>query len=327
MNISRRIVLIGTGSVGSSYAFALVNQKLCNELVLIDVNKNKASADAADIQDGIPSFDTNINVWNGDYEDCKNADIVCICAGIPQKPGQSRLELINTNVEIAKNITESVIDSGFNGIFLVASNPVDIISYAVWKYSGFSKEKIIGSGTTLDTARLRYQLSREFKVAPQDISANILGEHGDSEFVSWSTMSVAGMDLEKIKENYNLTALDMEKIYLNTKNAAYNIIEAKGATYYGIAMALSRITKAILFDEHILLTTSTLLDGEYDQYNVFAGIPCIIGKEGILDTIPENISDDEIDKFNHSVSVLKENNPLISNNESDYNVNNKISMA
>ncbi|GAA0220636.1 L-lactate dehydrogenase [Metaclostridioides mangenotii] len=311
MHVSRRVVLIGTGSVGSSYAFALVNQKLCNELVLIDVNEKKAAADAADLQDGIPSFYTNIHIKKGDYKDCEKADIVCICAGVPQKPGQSRLDLINTNINIAKKITENVIANGFDGIFLIASNPVDIISYAVWKYSGFSRGKVIGSGTTLDTARLRCQLSKKFQVSPQDISANILGEHGDSEFVPWSTVNVAGMKLDKIKSSFNLTDTDMEKIYLQTKNAAYKIIEAKGATYYGIAMALARITKAIVFDEHALLTTSTLLEGEYGYYDVFAGIPCIIGNEGILGTVPEDLTSSELDQFAYSISVLEQNNPLI----------------
>jgi L-lactate dehydrogenase len=311
MHVSRRVVLIGTGSVGSSYAFALVNQKLCNELVLIDVNEKKAAADAADLQDGIPSFYTNIHIKKGDYKYCEKADIVCICAGVPQKPGQSRLDLINTNINIAKKITENVIANGFDGIFLIASNPVDIISYAVWKYSGFSRGKVIGSGTTLDTARLRCQLSKKFQVAPQDISANILGEHGDSEFVPWSTVNVAGMKLDKIKSSFNLTDADMEKIYHQTKNAAYKIIEAKGATYYGIAMALARITKAIMFDEHALLTTSTLLEGEYGYYDVFAGIPCIIGNEGILDTMPEDLTASELDQFAYSISVLEQNNSLI----------------
>lgn len=311
MHVSRRVVLIGTGSVGSSYAFALVNQNLCNELVLIDVNEKKSAADAADIQDGMPSFYTNIRVWKGDYKDCEKADIVCICAGIPQKPGQSRLELINTNINIAKKITENVVANGFNGIFLIASNPVDIISYAVWKYSGFSKGKVIGSGTTLDTARLRYQLSKEFQVAPQNISANILGEHGDSEFVPWSTVNVAGMKLDKIKSSFKLTDTDLENIYLQTKNAAYKIIEAKGATYYGIAMALARITKAIMSDEHVVLTTSTLLEGEYGHHDVFAGIPCVIGNEGILDTMPEDLTTSELKQFAYSISVLEDNNPLI----------------
>lgn len=308
--VNKRIVLIGTGSVGSSYAFSIVNQNICDELVLIDVNKDKVMADVSDIQDGLPNFFTNVDVWSGTYKDCCEADIVCICAGVPQKVGQTRLDLINTNIDIARKITEEVIDSGFNGIFLIASNPVDIISYAVWKYSGFSKEKVIGSGTTLDTARLRYQLSRRLDLAPQDVTANVFGEHGDSEFVPWSTVKIAGMNLNDVKERLKVTDYELEQIYEHTRDAAYKIIQAKGATYYGIAMALTRISKAILKDEHIVLTTSTLLEGEYGQKDVFAGIPCVIGREGILETVTPTLSASELRKFTKSIQILRKCNPL-----------------
>ncbi|WP_379945767.1 L-lactate dehydrogenase [Enterococcus devriesei] len=308
--MSRRIVLIGTGSVGSSYAFSVVNQNICDELVLIDLNKEKVMADVSDIQDGLPNFFTNVDIWQGDYKDCCEADIVCICAGVPQKVGQTRLDLISTNIEIARKITEEVIESGFKGIFLIASNPVDIISYAVWKYSGFPKEKVIGSGTTLDTARLRYQLSRRLDLSPQDIVANVFGEHGDSEFVPWSTIKIAGMNLNEIKDRLKITDYELEQIYKHTRDAAYKIIQAKGATYYGIAMALSRISKAILNDEHAVLTTSTLLEGEYGQVDAFAGIPCVIGREGILETVTPSLSPSELRKFTKSIQVLRKSNPL-----------------
>ncbi|MGK0605192.1 L-lactate dehydrogenase [Enterococcus gilvus] len=307
---SKRIVLIGTGSVGSSYVFSVVNQNLCDELVLIDVNAAKVAADASDIQDGLPNFSTNVEVWHGEYSDCYDADIVCICAGIPQKVGETRLDLINTNIGIAKKITEQVLASGFNGIFLIASNPVDIISYAVWKYSGFPKERVIGSGTTLDTARLKYQLSRRLEVSPQDIFANVLGEHGDSEFVPWSTVRIGGVDIKTVQEKMEITETELEEIFTHTRDAAYKIIQAKGATYYGIAMALSRITKAILKDEHVVLTTSTMLEGEYGQYDVFAGIPCIVGREGILETVLPRLTEGELNQFAHSTDVLRENNPI-----------------
>ncbi|MGY3765383.1 L-lactate dehydrogenase [Vagococcus vulneris] len=308
---TKKVVLIGTGSVGSSFAFAMVNQNLCDELVLIDVNKEKAAADVHDMQDGLPNFTTNITISHGDYSDCHNADIVCICAGIPQKVGQTRLDLIKTNIGIAKNITESVVDSGFNGIFLIASNPVDIISYAVWHYSGFPKEKVIGSGTTLDTARLRYQLSCKFNVAPQDITADVFGEHGDSEFVPWSLAKIGSTPLSVYQNKLNITEDDLNQIFENTRDAAYKIIQAKGATYYGIAMALSRICRAILKDERAILTTSTLLKGEYGQNNVYAGIPCVVGKAGIINVLEPQLTQDELEKFKHSSNVLKENNPLL----------------
>ncbi|MGG5314805.1 L-lactate dehydrogenase [Enterococcus sp. AZ072] len=310
MAANKRIILIGTGSVGASYAFSVVNQNICDELVLIDLNEAKVNADVADIQDGLPNFSTNVDVWRGSYSDCKNADIVCICAGVPQKVGQTRLDLINTNIKIAQKITEEVIQSGFEGIFLIASNPVDIISYAVWKYSNFPKNRVIGSGTTLDTARLRYQLSRRLDLAPQDILANVFGEHGDSEFVPWSTVKIAGLNLSDVRERLEISNEELEGIYKRTRDAAYKIIQAKGATYYGIAMALSRISKAILKDEHAVLTTSTLLEGEYGQEDVFAGVPCVIGRKGVLETITPNLTPDELNQFAHSAEVLRQNNPL-----------------
>ncbi|MEO1769554.1 L-lactate dehydrogenase [Candidatus Enterococcus ferrettii] len=310
MAANKRIILIGTGSVGASYAFSVVNQNICDELVLIDLNEAKVNADVADIQDGLPNFSTNVDVWRGSYSDCKNADIVCICAGVPQKVGQTRLDLINTNIKIAQKITEEVIQSGFDGIFLIASNPVDIISYAVWKYSNFPKKRVIGSGTTLDTARLRYQLSRRLDLAPQDILANVFGEHGDSEFVPWSTVKIAGLNLSDVRERLEISNEELEGIYKRTRDAAYKIIQAKGATYYGIAMALSRISKAILKDEHAVLTTSTLLEGEYGQEDVFAGVPCVIGRRGVLETITPNLTPDELNQFAHSADVLRQNNPL-----------------
>ena len=278
--------------------------------MLIDLNEAKVNADVADIQDGLPNFSTNVDVWRGSYSDCKNADIVCICAGVPQKVGQTRLDLINTNIKIAQKITEEVIQSGFDGIFLIASNPVDIISYAVWKYSNFPKNRVIGSGTTLDTARLRYQLSRRLDLAPQDILANVFGEHGDSEFVPWSTVKIAGLNLSDVRERLEISNEELEGIYKRTRDAAYKIIQAKGATYYGIAMALSRISKAILKDEHAVLTTSTLLEGEYGQEDVFAGVPCVIGRRGVLETITPNLTPDELNQFAHSAEVLRQNNPL-----------------
>jgi len=310
MTANKKIVLIGTGSVGASYAFSVVNQNLCDELVMIDVNEAKVKADVADIQDGLPNFSTNVDVWQGSYFDCKDADIVCICAGVPQKVGQTRLELIDTNIQIAQYITEKVVQSGFTGIFIVASNPVDIVSYAVWKYSGFSKSRVIGSGTTLDTARLRYQLSRRLDLAPQDILANVFGEHGDSEFVPWSTVKIAGLNLLDVRERLQVTNEELEEIYEHTRDAAYQIIRAKGATYYGIAMALARITKAILKDEHAVLTTSTLLQGEYGQKDVFTSIPCVIGRNGVLETITPALTVNEINQFAYSTDILRKSNPL-----------------
>ena len=306
----KKVVLIGAGSVGASYAFSVLNQNICDELVLIDINVEKAWADVSDMQDGMPCFFSNVNVVFGDYKDCKDADLLCICAGIAQKLGQSRLALIETNVKIAQSITKQAVDNGFNGIFLVASNPVDIVTYAVWKTSGFPKEKVIGSGTTLDTARLEYQLGEKLNVSPKMIEANVMGEHGDSQFVAWSTAHVGPISLlEYIKGT--LTREDLDKLHQKTKTAAYRIIEAKGATYYGIALALAKITSAILKDEKIALNVSTYLDGEYGLKDVYCGVPCLIGKEGVYRILERRLTPEEMEKFKNSVRVLRENNPLI----------------
>lgn len=311
MQNSRKIVLIGTGSVGASFAFAALNQDICDELVMIDLNEAKVLADANDMQDGLANFKSRVKVSKGDYSDCKDADIVVICAGIGQKPGQTRLELIETNVKISKSLTQQVVASGFDGIFLVASNPVDILSYTVWKESGFHKSRVIGSGTSLDTARLRYQLSEQFDISPRNINACVFGEHGDSEFVAWSIANVAGVPLKDILGKNSITQEGLESIYEKTRDAAYRIIEAKGATYYGVAMALTRICKAILQDEQELLMLSTYLEGEYGQEDVYISVPCIVGSSGITTVLTPELTEEEMIKFDNSVRILKENNPLI----------------
>lgn len=317
MKSTKRIVLIGTGAVGASFAFAALNQVICDELVMIDVNEDKVAADANDMQDGLANFKSRVKVWHGNYDDCREADIVVICAGIAQKPGQTRLDLIQTNLKITKTITDAVVASGFAGIFLIASNPVDILSYAVWKYSGFPKERVIGSGTSLDTARLRYQLSQRFNISPRAINACVFGEHGDSEFVAWSIAKVAGVPLTELGGENQVTKEELEAMYESTRDAAYKIIQAKGATYYGVAMALTRICKGILSDEQELLMLSTLLEGEFGNEDVFISVPCILGKTGITSILTPKLSEEEQLKFNHSVQVLKDNNPLINVTEID----------
>lgn len=305
-NQINRVVLIGTGAVGSSYAFSLINQNLCDELVLIDVNTKKAKGDAADLVHGVPSGKGFTKVFAGSYEDCRDADIVCICAGIGQKPGQTRLDLIDTNINIFKTIVESVVAAGFDGIFLVATNPVDILTYATWKFSGFPKHRIIGSGTTLDTARLRHHLSRYFNISPKNIHANIIGEHGDSEIAAWSSATIAGTPILDLVDGDKFKTSDLEDIYVQTRDAAYEIIDAKGATFYGIAMALTRITEAILSDTNQVLTVSAPLDGEYGFDDVYAGVPAVINREGIARVLVQPLNEEEKVKFEKSINTLKE---------------------
>lgn len=301
-----RVALIGTGAVGSSYVFALFNQGIAEEIVLIDLNRKKAEGDAMDLNHGLPFSPARTKIWSGDYSDCKDADIVVICAGAAQKPGETRLDLVEKNTKIFKGIVSEVMDSGFSGIFLVATNPVDILTYAVWKFSGMPKERVIGSGTILDTARFRFLLGEYFDVDTRNVHAYIIGEHGDTELPVWSGVNVATRPISEIinsSEKYSWE--DLDKLFLNVRDAAYHIIDRKGATYYGIAMGLVRLTKAILHNENSVLTISALLEGEYGQNDIYIGVPAVVNRSGIREVIQVSLSDEEKDKFNHSVSVLK----------------------
>ncbi|OCA86392.1 L-lactate dehydrogenase [Pradoshia sp. D12] len=308
-----RVVLVGTGFVGSSYAFAMLNQGIAEEFVLIDLNKDKAEGDAMDLNHGTPFAPNRTKIWFGDYSDCKDADIIVLTAGANQKPGETRLDLVEKNMKIFKSIVGEIMANGFNGIFLVAANPVDILTYATWKFSGLPKHRVLGSGTILDTARFRFMLSDYFEVDPRNVHAYIIGEHGDTELPVWSHANVGGKNMnELIKDKPNHSMEDLDKIFINVRDAAYEIINRKGATFYGIAMGLVRITKAILQNENSILTVSTFLDGEYGQEDVYVGVPAIVNREGISDILELKLSDDEQEKFSHSVKVLKETmNPIL----------------
>jgi L-lactate dehydrogenase len=301
-----RVALIGTGFVGSSYAFAMLNQGITEELVLIDLNKEKAEGDAMDLNHGLPFAPSRTKIWYGSYADCGEADLVVITAGANQKPGETRLDLVEKNTRIFKAIVEEIMASGFDGIFLVATNPVDILTYAVWKFSGLPKERVIGSGTILDTARFRYLLGDYFDVDTRNVHAYIIGEHGDTELPVWSHADIAGTsisDWTKNKEGYNKE--DLNQIFLNVRDAAYHIIERKGATYYGIAMGLVRLTKAILQNENSVLTVSAYLEGEYGQKDIYIGVPAVVNRKGIRQIVELDLNDDEQAKFMNSVNVLK----------------------
>ncbi|MFZ0371255.1 MAG: L-lactate dehydrogenase [Halobacillus sp.] len=303
-----RVALIGTGAVGSSYAFALLNQGVADELVLIDLNKEKSEGDAMDLNHGLAFAPSNKKIWFGSYEDCSSADIVVITAGANQKPGETRLDLVEKNTSIFKSIVESVMSSGFDGIFLVATNPVDILTYMTWQFSGLPVHRVIGSGTILDTARLRFQLSEYFEVDSKNIHAYIMGEHGDSELPIWSHANVAGRSIfDRIHdhpEKYHVE--DLDSIFAQVRDAAYHIIERKGATHYGIAMGLVRLTRAILHNENAVLTISGYLQGEYGEEDLYIGVPAIINRKGIKEIIQLNLDHEEKQKFSRSASILKE---------------------
>jgi L-lactate dehydrogenase len=300
-----RVALIGTGAVGSSYAFALLNQGITEELVLIDLNEAKAEGDAMDLNHGAPFAPSRTKIWYGTYADCDKADLVVITAGANQKPGETRLDLVEKNTKIFKGIVEQIMASGFDGIFLVATNPVDILTYAVWKFSGLPKERVIGSGTILDTARFRFLLGEYFDVDTRNVHAYIIGEHGDTELPVWSHADIAGTRISEWTKRHESNQADLDNIFVNVRDAAYHIIERKGATYYGIAMGLVRLTKAILRNENSVLTVSTFLDGEYGQSDVYIGVPAVVNRNGVREVVELDLNEEEKEKFTNSVNVLK----------------------
>ena len=309
----RKVVLVGTGFVGMSMAYALLNQGGVNELILIDVAKEKAVGEAMDLSDGVPCASARMVIRAGDYDECKDANIVVITAGVAQKPGETRLDLAKTNAKIIKEVTENVVKSGFKGIFLIASNPVDVMTYVVGKVSGFPTNKVIGSGTVLDTARLRFLVAEHLNVSSKNVHAYIMGEHGDSSFVPWSKSYIGCKPLKDIIEERKEPEDVLENIYKQVQQEAYEIINKKKATYYGIGMGLTKIIKAILNDEHEILTVSTYLNGEYGQNDIFIGVPAIVNASGIQEILNLKLSEEEKEKFNYSCNVLNEMKEEIKN--------------
>lgn len=304
----RKIALIGTGMVGMSYAYAMLNQNVCDELVLIDVNKERAEGEAMDLNHGLAFSGSNMKIFSGDYKDCQDADIVAICAGVAQKPGETRLDLLKRNAKVFQSIIDPVTASGFNGIFLVATNPVDIMTRITCTLSGFNPRRVLGTGTALDTARLRYLAGEYLKVDPRNVHAYVMGEHGDSEFVPWSQAMVATKSIMQLCEESGglVCAQDLETISEDVRTAAYKIIEAKHATYYGIGMAMTRITKAILGNENSVLTISAMLRGEYGQTGIFTGVPCIVNQNGIQRVLKLSLTAEEQSRFDSSCKTLKD---------------------
>ena len=304
-NDKRKIVLVGTGMVGMSYAYALLNQNLCDELVLIDIDKKRAGGEAMDLNHGVAFSGGNMEIYAGEYADCRDADLLVLTAGLPQKEGQSRLDLLKENRKVFQSILEPILASGFQGIFLVATNPVDIMARIVYDISGFSPERIVGTGTALDTARLRYLLGEEFCIDPRNMHAYVMGEHGDSEFVPWSQAMMATKPIfDLCSETEGCHFQRLLEIEEEVRMAAYKIIEAKRATYYGIGMAMARITKAIFGDENSVLTVSAFLRGEYGEQDVFIGIPCVVNRGGVNRIVELSLRAEEKQRLHLSCETL-----------------------
>ena len=301
----QKVVLVGDGAVGSSYAYAMVQQGLAEEFAIIDLSKERTEGDALDLEDATP-FTAPKLVYAADYDTCKDADLVVITAGAPQKPGETRLDLVDKNMKIMKSIIEPIKASGFDGIILVAANPVDILTYAAQKFSGFPKHKVISSGTSLDSARLRVALAKKFTVSPVDVMANILGEHGDTEFAAYSSATIGGKPLLDMAKEAGVSMDELLQIEDEVRHKAYEIINRKGATYYGVATALMRISRAILRDENAVLPIAAPMNGEYGLDDIYIGTPAVINAQGIDRVIEVPLDERETKAMAASAKTLKE---------------------
>ncbi|WP_273275575.1 L-lactate dehydrogenase [Maribacter polysiphoniae] len=303
-----KVVIIGTGMVGMSYAYSLFNQGTVKELVLIDIDKERAEGEAMDLNHGLSYAPRKMKIYAGGYGDCTDADIVVITAGVSQKEGETRIDLLNRNAAIMKIVVGQIMKNDFGGILLVASNPVDILTYVAWKTSGLPSSRVIGSGTSLDTARLRFEIAKKVNISVKNIHAYIMGEHGDSEFVCWSQAYVGAKPLvDMIESLEGIDFTDLEEIHDSVKNAAYEIIKRKKATYYGIGMTLVSITSSILNDENRILPISVYNDGIYDiEKDVYIGLPAVLNAEGVNHVLKLKLNDKEQEQLKHSANLLKE---------------------
>ena len=304
---ARKAVMIGCGFVGSASVFSLMQSGLFSEIVLIDADKTKAEGEAMDISHGIP-FGKPMKIYAGDYDDVADAAIVIITAGANQKPNETRLDLVHKNVAIFKQIIPEITKRNFAGIMLVVANPVDILTYVAQKLSGLPENRVIGSGTVLDTARLKYQLGEHLEVDSRSVHANIIGEHGDSEIAAWSSANVSGIALNDFCEMRGHIQHDKptKEIAEKVKNSAYEIIQKKQATYFGVAMAVRRICEVIMRDEKSILPVSNRMHGEYGIEDVVMSFPVILGKDGVETKVPISLNQEEAEKLVKSSVILKE---------------------
>ncbi len=303
----KKVAIIGTGFVGSSIAFALLNEEIFSEIVLIDQNKEKAEGEAVDLSHGLP-YRRNMNIYVGDYKDIKDASIVILTAGANQKEGETRLDLIHKNASIIRSIIQEIKPIEMEGILLVVSNPVDILTHIAYIESGLPKNRVFGSGTVLDTARLKYLISKHLDVDAKNVHAVIIGEHGDSELVTWSIANISGIPLNEFCElrgHFNHEEA-MKKLYESVRDSAYEIIKRKGATYYGVAISVAHIASCIVNNTHTMLPLSTELDGEYGVKGIALSVPSIVGRDGIEKVLEIKLSDTEQKQLLSSAKIIKE---------------------
>lgn len=293
-----KVMIVGTGNVGASVGYCLVNQRTdVNELVLTDINMEDAEGEAMDLRDTLAVSPSYMKIKSGGYEEAGDCDIIVITAGVPQKPGESRMDLLKKNASIFKDMIGQIMDNGFSGIFIVVSNPMDVMTYLTWRYSGLPHEQVIGSGTILDTARLRYRIAERLGVHPKSVHAFQVGEHGDTEFTLWSSSNIGGKPLMELIDQ---PARDEIEDFARTE--AYKIIEKKGATYYGIGVCVTKLINCILDDERRVLPVST-----YDDFTgVYNGFPAVIGRQGVVRRLGLKLSEEEGIKLQKSTNALKE---------------------
>ena len=304
---AKKAVMIGCGFVGSASVFALMQSGLFTEIVLIDADKAKAEGEAMDISHGIP-FASPMKIYAGDYDDVADAGIIIVSAGAGQKPGETRLDLVNKNVGIFKSIIPEIAKRNFAGILLIVANPVDILTQVAIKLSGLPENRVIGSGTVLDTARLRYMLGEHLSVDSRSVHAFIVGEHGDSEVVTWSSANVSGVPLSTMCEmrGHFKHKENTEEIAESVKNSAYEIIERKQATYYGIAMAIKRICECIVRDEHSVLPVSSLMHGQYGISDIVLSMPAVVDAGGVEQILPVSLDEEERARLHASAKALRD---------------------
>ena len=304
--MSRKITIIGAGQVGSTVAYALTLKQLASEIVIIDIVKEKAMGEAMDIRQGTP-FIGPVNVRDGDYEDAKGSDIVIFTSGVGRKPGQSRLDLTQTNVNIAKTVIPTITKACPDALYVIVANPVDILTYQFIKTSGIPASRIFGTGTMLDTARFRARIAETYKVCQENVHGYVFGEHGDSSFVPWDHAYVGCKKVQDILKDAKKDLTDLDKIYVEVRDAAYEIIEKKKATYYGIGLGLTKIVKTILNDTNEILTVSAYLNGEYGHKDIYIGVPAIINSNGARELLELELNENDQKRLDDSCEILSEN--------------------
>lgn len=301
-----KVVIVGAGNVGTTIAYTLQITGVATEIVLLDSNQELAEGQVMDMNHGLP-FVPPVHIYVGEYRDCKGADMIIITAGARQKQGETRLDLVDRNAQICKSIVDSIIPYSSEALLLVVTNPVDIMTYAVVKHSGLPARQVIGSGTVLDSARFRYLLSQHCNINTHNVHAYVIGEHGDSEVLLWSQVRMAGTSLELFCNHCvrGCAPLDKTEITEAVKNSAYHIIEAKGSTNYGVALAVTKIVEAVIRDEHSALTVSVMLNGEYGISECCLSVPCMVDKNGVSRIVEAELDDSERTDLNQSAEVLR----------------------